>query len=173
MKNKNNVWVPTHNTHLATPSLHPTWFTHQAMTWLCTHQVSLSYLWYGSINNTTKFLSNSRTLIVIETYEACYSTPFEARIPQLGFCLGKDPCHVMPIHGSEPFELVNYPTTAPTLHVLLLALLTSAPASLFSCCHRNLCLLLPQNLCQLLLSSGTWFNCSAVVNKWSRGTVNL
>ena len=65
--------APTPSTHSATPTLHPTWFTHQAMAWLCTHQVLLSYLQYGavtSINNTSKSLSNSKTFIV--TYKACY-----------------------------------------------------------------------------------------------------
>ena len=93
--------APIPNTHLATPTFHPTWLT---------HQVSLSYLQYGpftNINNTPKSLSNGKTYIVTETYEACYPTRFEERIPQLGFCLGKDPCHVMSIHGLEPFSLLS------------------------------------------------------------------
>ena len=87
--NQENAPIP--NTHLATPTLHPTWFT---------RQVSLSYLQCGpvtSINSTPKSLSNSKTYTVTETYEACYPTRFEEQIPQLGFSLGKDPCHVMPI----------------------------------------------------------------------------
>ena len=37
----------------------------------------------------------ARPIIVTETYEACYPTRFEERTPQLGFCLGKDPCQSM------------------------------------------------------------------------------
>jgi len=81
--------LPSDESHLATPTLHPTWFT---------HQVSLSYLQFGPvtcINNTPKSLSNSKTYIVTETYELV--TPrFKERIPQLGERSHVMSCQSMP-----------------------------------------------------------------------------
>ena len=51
-------------------------------------------------------------------------------IPQLGFYLGKDPCHVMPIHGYGAFQACN-PTTAT--HITITDLCSS-----FSLCALRL-----------------------------------
>jgi len=146
--------TPTHNTHLPTASLHPSWFTHQAMTWLCTHQVLLSYLWYGSINNLTKSLSNSRTLIVIETCEAyVLLDTFWGMDITVGILLGKGPmsCHANP--WLRDFQACNLTTACHPYYTyyyywpLLLLLSSPAGTEIFaSCCHKILA-----NCCSLLV----------------------
>ena len=99
-----------------------------------------------NINNTPKSLSNSKTYIVTETHKACYPTRFEERIPQLGFCLGKDPCHVMAWSLSSLLSNNCHPCTRINI------------TDLCSCCFLLLSSVSSTNLfddfcCQVLLLS--------------------
>ena len=79
------------STHLATPSLHPTWYTRHGMTWLWAHQVLLSCLQCGPV---TKIHRHSPTMPLstlsrvtpefVVAHQACHGMQFD---PWLTVCL--------------------------------------------------------------------------------------